>query len=215
MKLGSPSSRPLFRMYAVRRDTVPCLRVHEERRHEPLAFGEVLERPEVDVRVALALERRDDHEPDDRHRDEAADHRAEAERRGLEETCCAGSARPAALGRRGLAAFADRRASASRGHLDGPLGLDRLRARGGTPASRRAPRGSRRRSRSPAPIGAMTIGLTISPTRMHATPAAKPIGYSDGPGRCGRSPCWGSVTAPALCGSPLDSIPALFGVSTT
>ena len=25
--------------------------------------------------------------------------------------------------------------------------------------------------------------------RMHATPAANPIGYSDGPGRCGRSSC--------------------------
>ena len=27
-----------------------------------------------------------------------------------------------------------------------------------------------------APIGAMSVGLTISPTRMHATPAANPIG---------------------------------------
>ena len=40
-----------------------------------------------------------------------------------------------------------------------------------------------------APIGAISVGLTISPTRMHATPAANAIGYSDGPGRCGRSSC--------------------------
>ena len=58
-----------------------------------------------------------------------------------------------------------------------------------------------------APIGAITKGLTIRPTRMHATPAANAIGYSDGPGRCGRSPCWGSIM--------LDSTPALFRVSTT
>src|SRR5436190_15238782 len=32
------------------------------------------------------------------------------------------------------------------------------------------------------PIGAITVGLTISPTRMQTMPAAKPIGYSDGPG---------------------------------
>src|SRR6266508_675105 len=67
-----------------------------------------------------------------------------------------------------------------------------------------------------APIGTITIGLTISPTRMHAMPAANPIGRSEGPGECGRSPCWGSITEPPPFGSPLvDSIPALFRVSTT
>src|SRR6186997_674006 len=67
-----------------------------------------------------------------------------------------------------------------------------------------------------APIGTITFGLMISPTRMHAMPAANPIGRSEGPWEWGRSPCWGSVTEPPLPGSPLvDSIPALFRVSTT
>src|SRR4030088_587173 len=67
-----------------------------------------------------------------------------------------------------------------------------------------------------APIGTIPIGLMISPTRVHAIPAANPMGYSDGTGECGRPPCWGSVTEPPPRGSPLvDSIPAPFRVSTT
>src|SRR5438067_702918 len=57
----------------------------EERRHEPLALGEVLERTEIDRRIALLHVRGHDHEADRRDRDEPTDHRAEPERRRLEE----------------------------------------------------------------------------------------------------------------------------------
>src|SRR6266516_4941476 len=61
------------------------VRMLEERDHEPLALGEVLERSEVDGRIALLDVRGNDHEADRRHGDETADHRAETERRRFEE----------------------------------------------------------------------------------------------------------------------------------
>src|SRR6266508_6064243 len=60
-------------------------RVHEELRHEPLALGEVLQRAQVDLRVALATEGGNDHEADRWHGHETTDHSAQPERRALEE----------------------------------------------------------------------------------------------------------------------------------
>ena len=54
-------------------------------RDHPFALREVVDRAEVDVRVALVDERRDEREPDCRDGDDGADCGAEAERRALEE----------------------------------------------------------------------------------------------------------------------------------
>ena len=82
MKLGTPSSRPLLRMNIVRRRHLADLRVLEEGRDHELALGEVVDRAEVDVLLVLVRERRQDGEAEHRQRDDAADHGAEAERRG-------------------------------------------------------------------------------------------------------------------------------------
>ena len=52
VKLGSPSSRPLLRMYTVRRVTSPTSGSSQVRGDHELALGEVLDRAEVDVLVA-------------------------------------------------------------------------------------------------------------------------------------------------------------------
>src|SRR5437870_4362175 len=61
------------------------LGMHEELRHEPLALGEVRQRAEVDLGIALLAIGGDYHEPQRRYGDESADHTAEAERGELEE----------------------------------------------------------------------------------------------------------------------------------
>ncbi len=61
------------------------LRVLDERRDHELALREVRQEAEVDVVELLALERRGDEQADGRDGDDAADQRAEAERRALEE----------------------------------------------------------------------------------------------------------------------------------
>src|SRR5215210_3048915 len=80
-----------------------CLRVEEERRHEPRPLGEVLERPEVDVGRALLAERGHDHEADRRDRDETADHGAEAERGRFEEAAAREALARLGLGHRRFA----------------------------------------------------------------------------------------------------------------
>ncbi len=90
------------------------LRVHEELRHEPLAFREVLQRAQVDFRVPLSLERGDDHEADGGHGHETADQTAQPERRALEEPIARealagldlGRCRLARIGRAGFACAA-------------------------------------------------------------------------------------------------------------
>jgi hypothetical protein len=59
--------------------------VAQERRDLEPPLGKVFERAEVDALWVLVHERRRDHEPKGRHGDEAADHRAQAERRAFEE----------------------------------------------------------------------------------------------------------------------------------
>src|SRR5207244_7302582 len=61
------------------------VRMHEELRHEPLTLSEVLQRAQIDLGIALALERRHDHEADRGHRHETTDDAAQAEGRALEE----------------------------------------------------------------------------------------------------------------------------------
>jgi hypothetical protein len=116
------------------------------------------------------LNERHDHEADNRDGDQAADDGAQTERRRLEEAVTRGKrsgwlrtspASPwlAATGGAGLAA----------GGL-GALRLDRLRL---APVVLRARRAAQRKPNTiaiAAPIGAITNGLTIRPTRMHATP---------------------------------------------
>ena len=58
--------------------------LHVGRDHE-LAFGELVDRPEHDVLLVLVRERRQHREAEHRHRDQAADDGAEAERRDGEE----------------------------------------------------------------------------------------------------------------------------------
>ena len=61
------------------------LRILDERRDHELAVREVRQEAEVDVVELLALDRRGDEQADGRNGDDAADQRAEAERRALEE----------------------------------------------------------------------------------------------------------------------------------
>src|SRR5439155_6199856 len=61
------------------------VRMHEELRHEPLTLSEVLQRAQIDLGIALALERRHDHEADRGHRHETTDDAAQPECRALEE----------------------------------------------------------------------------------------------------------------------------------
>ena len=66
-------------------DVLRLVLLRVELRDHVLLLGEVVERPEVDVVVALADEGGRDHEAERRDRDERADRRADAERRELEE----------------------------------------------------------------------------------------------------------------------------------
>jgi hypothetical protein len=99
--------------------------MHVEGRDEPLALREVVERAEVDVGVALVLEGRHDHEADHGYGDETPDHRAQAERRRLEETAPRETLAGLGLRHRRLAAVRRDGRSVGNGRL-APLGLDGL-----------------------------------------------------------------------------------------
>ncbi len=124
-------------------------------------------------------ERRQDREAEHGQRDDGADRRAEAERRGLEES-------RARVGRERL-----RRAAPVPAATVGSSATARVSgSMAGT--SSRTSRVTSRAQRIPnttamtAPMAA-TIQLMTSPTRRHATPIAKAIGQRLGPGTCGVS----------------------------
>ena len=96
VKLGRPlSSWPLYRTNAVRRETVPWRQVAHERRDDELALREVRERADVVSLLPCFRNAGPTMKPSAGSGDDAADHGAEAERRGLEEL----RARVAVLGR--------------------------------------------------------------------------------------------------------------------
>ncbi len=71
--------------------------VGRERGNLPLALGEVVERPQVDVRIVLVDEGGGDRESEDRQRDDRADGSADSDRGALEELRALVPRRPAFL----------------------------------------------------------------------------------------------------------------------
>ena len=149
--------------------------VLEEGDDAPFALGEVVDRADVDVRVLGTGEGGQHGEPERRHRDEPADDRADAERRGLEEL----RAREAlVLQRLGLVreppARRARRSSSGSGS-----------ARVSVPRSR-----IQSQPKATAMIApSRTIHQpTTRPVRRTATPIANPTGQRLGGGTCGCPP---------------------------
>ena len=184
----------------MRRETSPWSGCDQERRDHELALGEVLERAEVDLVGLLVDERGQDGEAEhgQRHDRRRSPRRGRASRaRG---TRCAGSRSSSGSVAGGGRRDGDRRLRPSPARL-----VLRLL---GTRASRRAPRGTRRRARSPAPM-ATTDQLTISPTRRQTMPTANPTGHRLGGGECGFE------TPPVVRHASADSIGSRRAVSTT
>ena len=157
-------------MYAVRRETSPCVGSREE-------GGDRRTCPPGSCRAARGrcllgccfTNAGSEHEAERRDGDEAADHRAEAERRALEEHCCAGSARP----RRRR----PRRRRATRCRRRGSGAASPARPRGAAIAA-----GRRRATQRKPKTSAMRAAdrddgqLTTRPTRTHGDADAKPTG---------------------------------------
>ena len=85
VKLGCPFCRPLYRTYAVRRETSPAAGSVNHVATTNLSCGIVGDRPEVVILRPLLEEGGRDHETERGRGDEPADHSAQPERRELEE----------------------------------------------------------------------------------------------------------------------------------
>ena len=172
MKLGWPRSRPLLRMYAVRRETSPAAGSSTNVVITNLPEGNSSSGPRSTSLELLPLEGGGDEQAERRDGDDPADHGSEAERRALEELV---AREPLGGARLGLDAWPAGAAAAA-----GGLGRRRRLGAGMPPERSRTQR--KPKTTAIAPPTATTGQLTISPTSRQARPTANPTGHRVGAG---------------------------------